>query len=50
MLSSTVDRGIMSGCSIGDVVVPVRSDLAKHCRLICKAECFIIICYRETVL
>ena len=48
-MGSTVDRGIMSGRPFGSVAIFVRSDLVKHCRLICKAERFIIVCYRDTV-
>ena len=48
-MSSARDRGIISGRPYGGVAILVRSDLAKHCRLIHKAERFIVVCYHKTI-
>jgi len=41
-MNNVIDRGILSGRPFGGVAILVRSTLAKHCRLLCRSERFII--------
>jgi len=48
-MNNVIDRGILSGRPFGGVAILVRSTLAKHCRLLCKSERFIILSYCDSL-
>ena len=49
-MGELVDKGAVLGRPYGGVAVLVRAELAAKCRLICKAERFIILKFGDTLL
>ena len=45
-----IDRGVLVGRPFGGVAILVRSSLARHCKLLCKTERYIIVKLADSIL
>jgi len=49
-MCNVIDRGILVGRHFGGVAILVRSSIARHCKLLCKTERYIIVKLGDSIL
>ena len=49
-MGNVIDRGVLVGRPSGGVAILVRSTLARHCKLLCKTERYIIVQFGDSIL